>query len=105
MSHGLRCATCGATRDLSEFAPWRCPNESGDRHHVLLLDPLSNAATDAESVNPFLRFRHRMAWHEFALASGLSDAEIVSLVDDIDRRLVATSGRGFVSTQIGRAHV
>jgi threonine dehydratase len=103
MSHGLRCATCGATRDLSEFAPWRCPNESGDRHHVLLLDPPSNAATDAESVNPFLRFRHRMAWHEFALASGLSDAEIVSLVANVDGQLVATSGRGFVGTPISRS--
>lgn len=107
MGGGLRCAACGATRGLDEFAPWRCPAESGDRHHVLLLDEEllldeRDAAIPADA-DPFVRHRGRMAWHAFALAAGLDDGGAVALVRDVDRRLRATSGRGFVVTPTARS--
>jgi hypothetical protein len=35
---GWECAVCGATRDIDDPLPFRCPNSAPtDRHHVLRL--------------------------------------------------------------------
>lgn len=100
MIDGFRCASCGAFVGLDAVAPWRCPNENGDRQHVLLRmeradvgDPLVSA--DGDEANPFIRFRRLMAWHAFALAHGMSDAETVQLVRD--------TNDGFHTTPVARS--
>jgi threonine dehydratase len=91
MIDGFRCASCGTFVGLDTFAPWRCPNERGDRHHVLLrmesadVDGGTDNArvrSDGDDPNPFVRFRRFMAWHAFALSHGMSDAATVELVRD-----------------------
>lgn len=100
MIDGFRCASCGAFVGLDTFAPWRCPNEHGDRRHVLLRmerADLGEASVsgDGDDPNPFVRFRRHMAWHAFALAHGMSDAATVQLVRD--------TNDGFRTTPVGRS--
>jgi threonine synthase len=85
MIDGFRCASCGAFVGLDTFAPWRCPNERGDRRHVLLRMESSDVGGelvrgDGDDPNPFVRFREHMAWHSFARSHGMSDEETIALV-------------------------
>lgn len=85
MIDGFRCASCGAFVGLDTFTPWRCPNETGDRRHVLLRMESSDLGqplviADGDDPNPFVRFRHHMAWYSFARSHGMSDAAVVALV-------------------------
>ena len=100
MIDGFRCASCGAFVGLDTFAPWRCPNEGGDRRHVLLRMERadvgdSSVVADDDDPNPFVRFRRHMAWHAFALVHGMSDATTVQLVRD--------TNDGFRTTPVGRS--
>ena len=103
---GFRCATCETFVDVATFAPWRCPNEAGERRHVLLVeDDASPRPADDPHVsdpNPFVRYRHRMAWYAFARARGLDDARIVEIVREVDAAVAEVAGTGFVTTPIGR---
>ena len=103
---GFRCAVCGATVDIAEFAPWQCPNRTtDDPHHVLHL-----VADEAPSVlgagagagagavpdpHPFVRYGSRLAWWAFARANGMSSADCVALTREV--------GDGFVVTPFGRS--
>jgi threonine synthase len=106
---GFRCAACGAFVGVDSFAPWRCPRETGDRRHVLLIeddgivhesDPASTA--EIEEPNPFVRFRHRMAWYAFARSRGMSDRDIVELVRITDDAIAKVDGTGFRTTPLVR---
>jgi threonine synthase len=100
MIDGFRCASCGAFVGLDTFAPWRCPNENGDRQHVLLRMEAadiggSRVVADGDDPNPFVRFRRHMAWYSFAIAHGMSDADTVQLVRD--------TNDGFRTTPVARS--
>ncbi|NDE79634.1 MAG: PLP-dependent lyase/thiolase [Actinobacteria bacterium] len=100
MIDGFRCASCGAFVGLDTFAPWRCPNENGDRRHVLLRMEAadiggSRVVADGDDPNPFVRFRRHMAWYSFAVAHGMSDADTVQLVRD--------TNNGFRTTPVARS--
>jgi len=100
MIDGFRCASCGAFVGLDTFAPWRCPNENGDRRHVLLRMEAadiggSRVVADGDDPNPFVRFRRHMAWYSFAVAHGMSDADTVQLVRD--------TNDGFRTTPVARS--
>lgn len=102
---GFRCATCETFVDVSAFAPWRCPHEAGERRHVLLIvDDGSSSATAGEpDPNPYVRYRHRMAWYAFARARSLDDERIVEIVRSVDRAVADVAGTGFVTTPVVRS--
>ena len=99
---GFRCATCGSGLGIETFAPWRCPAESGDRRHVLLIEDDGVVPAVDDDPNPFVRFRRRMAWYGFARSRGLDDAAAVALVRELDQSIEVVDGTGFRVTPMTR---
>ena len=94
---GFTCATCAEKVSVNTFAPWRCPNEKGDRHHVLLIDE-NNQHVVENHHNPFIAFRRNMMWWQFAQARGMSDERAIALVQSVDDEIVKIGGVGFTRT-------
>ena len=94
---GFTCATCAEKVSVDTFAPWRCPNEKGDRHHVLLIDGNDQHVVESHH-NPFIAFRRNMMWWQFARARGMSDERAMALVQSVDDEIVKIGGVGFTRT-------
>ena len=94
---GFTCATCAEKVSVDTFAPWRCPNEKGDRHHVLLIDGNDQHVVESHH-NPFIAFRRNMMWGQFAQARGRSDERAMALVQSVDDEIVKIGGVGFTRT-------
>jgi len=94
---GFTCATCAEKVSVDTFAPWRCPNENGDRHHVLLIDENDQHVVESHH-NPFIAFRRNMLWWQFAIARGMSDEQAISLVQRVDDEIAQVGGVGFATT-------
>ncbi len=94
----LTCAGCGY-RVPDRTLTLRCPRAriGDDIDHVLHrgIDPLRLAFPTGTEQNPFVRFR--TLWHGYhrARAAGRSDAEVVDLIERLDRSVAAVDGRGF----------
>jgi threonine dehydratase len=102
---GYRCAVCGASVPIATTGPWRCPNASAvDRAHVLRIETDGTTVAPADDdPNPFIAYRRRMAWHSYAMANGMADADTVALVSELDDAIAAVDGAGFRVTPFGRA--
>ena len=102
----LRCAACSRSLDAGQPLPWRCPGETGDRHHILLIhrdEPMVSAATNsaiASDANPFVRFAPRLAWWDFVHAHGWSDEQSIDAIRRLDDRVAAVAGTGFRITPL-----
>lgn len=96
---GFTCATCAEKVSVNTFAPWRCPNENGDRHHVLLIDEINELIVDS-NANPFIAFRRNMLWWQFATSHGMTDEQTIALVQRIDDAIARVGGVGFVTTPL-----
>ena len=94
---GFTCATCAETVSVDTFAPWRCPNEQGDRHHVLLISENDQHVVESHH-NPFIAFRRNMMWWQFAQARGMSDERAIALVQSVDDEIAKIGGVGFATT-------
>ena len=94
---GFTCATCAEKVSVDTFAPWRCPNEKGDRHHVLLIDGNDLHVVESHH-NPFIAFRRNMMWWQFAQARGMSDERAIALVQSVDDEIAKIGGVGFTRT-------
>ena len=94
---GFTCATCAEKVSVDTFAPWRCPNEKGDRHHVLLIDGNDQHVVESHH-NPFIAFRRNMMWWQFAQARGMSDERAIALVQSVDDEIAKIGGVGFATT-------
>src|SRR5581483_9310419 len=85
-----------------EALPFRCANarHGDDVDHVMVreLDPEHVAFPDGDHPNPFVRYRELFHWYHLGLAHGLSDADHVTLVEELDRGVERVDGRGFVVT-------
>lgn len=96
------CAGCGWVAPAEEALPFRCVNaRSGDDvDHLMVreLDPEHVAFPDEAHPNPFVRYRELFHAYHLGLAHGLSDAEYVALVEELDRAVERVGGRGFVAT-------
>ena len=104
----FRCATCHHVVAIDTVMPWRCPYESGDRHHVLVIEsdekhPAIPRGIFRDDPNPFVRYLDRLAVFEFAKTLGLNDERIVDIVRDLDERVAAVDvgGTGFRITPLG----
>ncbi len=101
---GLRCAACNAHVAIETPFSWRCPNATGnDRHHVLLIESDVAPLRRAKHPNPFIAFRRYLAWDAFAHAHGMTEAERDSLIGELDAKIAAVAGTGFVFTPFARA--
>ena len=101
---GWVCGVCGAAVDIPVPFSWRCPNStSADRRHALRLQQGAEPLRSSGEANPFLGFRRFLAWDGFAAAVGLSDADRAALVADLDARVAAVQGHGFVTTPFARS--
>lgn len=103
---GFRCAVCDASVGIEQALTFRCPNwTTGDPHHSLRIvqrDALVQPVF--ESANPFLAYRPYFAWDSFAAAVGLSEPTRWGLVRELDARVAAVAGTGFVMTPYHRAN-
>jgi len=102
---GYRCAVCAAAVPITTVGPWRCPNATArDRRHVLRIETDGAPAPPPDpDTNPFVAYRARMAWHGFATARGMVDADTVALVRQLDDAIAAVDGTGFRTTPLARA--
>ncbi|MBI5089801.1 MAG: PLP-dependent lyase/thiolase [Actinobacteria bacterium] len=104
LTAGWTCLVCGASVDIAQPLAWRCPNAVGDdRHHELELVQRVGELVPFADPNPFLAFRPYLAWDAYAAALGLTDAARAALVADLDARVAAVAGTGFVVTPFARA--
>ena len=99
----LVCGGCGGSPAPGDPYPFRCPNAGRDDTDHVLRRELDTAAVEFphgdSEPNPFLRYRAFLhAYHR-----GLPDGEFVELVQELDRRVEAVDGHGFVATPFFRA--
>jgi threonine dehydratase len=103
LAAGWTCAVCGATVDIALPLAWRCPNAGdGGRHAAQLVQAIAPLRA-TEHSNPFLAFRRYLAWDSFASTLGLTEAARDAIVVDLDARVAAVAGTGFVDTPFERA--
>ncbi len=103
MSSSLVCHGCGFTAPRLAPLPFRCPQAgSDDVDHVLVrrIDGVDAGPFFDPEPNPFVRYRRfTHAWHT-AMELGLTDAEFVALVRELDARVATVGGRGFAETPL-----
>ena len=101
---GWRCAVCGATVDIAEPFPWRCPNATAnDRRHLLQLLIATGGPVIGGGGNPFLDHDHDLAWAAFAAANGMTEAARRALVSEVDAAVAEVAGVGFHRTPATRS--
>ncbi|MGZ8584868.1 MAG: PLP-dependent lyase/thiolase [Actinomycetota bacterium] len=87
--------------------PFRCPNAgSDDVDHLMVreLDPTHvSFPTDDDVPNPFIRYRELFHAYHLGRAHGMTDADHVHLVEQLDKAVAEVDGRGFVETPFARS--
>lgn len=103
---GFRCAVCDATVGIDQPMMFRCPNWTVEdpRHALRLVQRNAPVQAVFGSANPFLAFRPYFAWDSFAAAVGLAEPTRWGLVRDLDAKIAAIDGTGFVRTPCHRAN-
>jgi threonine synthase len=105
LATALACAGCGY-RVPDETLALRCPRArpDDDIDHVLqrIIDPARLAFPTGGERNPFVRYR--TLWHGYqrARAAGRTDAEIVEVIERLDRAVADVDGHGFRITPFHR---
>ena len=101
----LSCTGCGRVLSPDERRPFQCPDrrEGDDIDHVLreAVDPGCPGLIDALGSfepNPFVKYRRFFHAYHAAVAWGLSDADFVGIVKELNDAVNRVDGRGFVQT-------
>jgi len=103
-SSSLVCAGCGLVPPAFDEQPYpfRCAraDDRDDVDHVIrrVLDPAHLAWPGGRERNPFVRYRRLLHSYHAARSRGMSDADLVALVERLDGAVAAVDGRGFVAT-------
>ncbi len=101
------CSGCGFVVPPDEPYPFRCPmaRSGDDVDHVLAreLDPTHVGFPEGDEANPYVRYRELFHAYHLGLRHGMTDGDVVDLVEALDKAVTAVDGRGFVSTPFARA--
>ena len=103
------CAGCGHRAPDDDPYPFRCPRAgSDDTDHVMVreLDPDRVSFPDEpDEPNPFVRYRELFHAYHLGRRHGLSDADHVALVREMDERVAEVEGHGFTVTPFAPSDV
>ena len=98
----LVCAGCGWQVPEEQPYPFRCQAVDGapDVDHVItpVVDVSGAELAGDDADNPFIRYRRRFYSYRLARRRGLSDADYVELVGELDRAVAEVDGHGFAIT-------
>ena len=98
------CEGCGLRAPAGEPFPFRCPNAgTDDVDHVMVreLDPTHvEFPRGDDTANPFIRYRELFHAYHVGREAGISDADHVHLVEQLDKAVAAVDGHGFVATPL-----
>ncbi len=101
------CAGCGYRASDDDPYPFRCPNAgTDDVDHLMVreLDPDHvEFPEDDDATNPFVRYRELFHGYHLGRRHGLSDADMVGIVEDLDHAVAQVEGHGFVETPFAAA--
>ena len=101
------CAGCGHRAPDDEPFPFRCPNAATDDvDHVMVreLDPDHvEFPEDDDAANPFVRYRGLFHGYHLGRRHGLSDEDVIGIVEDLDHAVAEVEGHGFVETSFAPA--
>ena len=100
------CAGCGFRAPDDEPYPFRCPKAgTDDVDHLMVreLDPDRLEFPGGDEPNPFVRYRELFHGYHLGHAHGLSDGDVVGIVEDLDARVADVEGHGFVETPFAPA--
>jgi threonine synthase len=100
---GFRCAACGAEVAAANRQPWRCPNDPGDRHHLLRLRAGGPLPPLLEHRSTLVRAAPRTAWWALAAAHGLPEFDRLELAASLDVAVERVDGTGFRVTPCSRS--
>lgn len=103
----LECSGCGHQVALAERDPFACPKARAgdDVDHVLVrrIDPSGLRFPDAIDGNPYVALRELTSYGARARALGLTDVELVALIEGLDEAVAKVDGRGFRPTPVWAA--
>ena len=102
----IACAGCGWRLPDGDPVVLRCPAAvpDDDIDHVVtrVLDPARLSFPAGTEPEPFVRYRTLLHAYHAGRAAGLSDADLVTLVERIDAAVAAVDGHGFRETPFAR---
>ena len=102
----VACAGCGFRAPDDEPYPFRCPKAGADDvDHLMVreLDPDRLEFPSGDEPNPFVRYRELFHGYHLGQVHGLSDADMLGIVEDLDARVADVEGHGFVETPFAPA--
>jgi len=103
----LVCAGCGWRLPDGDPAVLRCPAAiaGDDIDHVVtrVLEPSRLSYPTGTEPDPFVRYRTLSHAYHAGRAAGLSDADLVALVERLDSAVAEVDGRGFRETPFARS--
>ena len=101
------CEGCGLRAPADEPFPFRCPGAgTDDVDHLMVreLDPTHvEFPRGDDERNPFIRYRELTHAYHLGRAHGLSDADHVHLVEQLDKAVSSVDGTGFAQTPFERS--
>jgi threonine dehydratase len=104
----LTCVGCGARVADDDVTTFSCPSTAPEVEHLLVreldtaLVPFCFEHPIAPDDNPFVRYRQRLLSYHRARAAGMTDADFVNLVEELDEAIFAVDARRFRVTPFGR---
>ena len=105
--HYVSCVGCGTRVHAYDSTTFSCPNRDcmPNVNHILqkkhvITTQLWQRSKLEDSRNPFVRYRHRLLGYHRALNSHHSDIDYLERVAELDAKLAAIDGTGFVETPL-----
>ena len=105
--HYVSCVGCGTRVYAYDTTTFSCPNRDcmPDVNHILqkkhaITTQLWQRSKLEDSLNPFIRYRHRLLAYHRTLNSNHTDIDYIERVSQLDGALSAIDGTGFKETPL-----